>query len=51
MYCITKKSLDENGFNSNARKPNASYFDKMADNECSASEFHLKNALIYKDMT
>ena len=47
MYCITKKSLDENGFNLNARKPNASFFDKMADNEYSSSEFHLKHALIY----
>ena len=51
MYCITKKSLDENGFDLNARKPNTPNFDKMGNNECSASEFHLKNALIYKDMT
>ena len=45
--CITQ-SLYENGFKNPA---NASNFDKMADNEYSASEFHLKNALIYKDMT
>ena len=29
------------------QRHNASNFDKMADNEYSATEFHLKNALIY----